>query len=65
MWITGGAFEDYGHYSQAVSVSISAPTLVFAGLGKAAGVTDEQHLIPSDHYKWVSFPICVPACDES
>lgn len=60
-----GTFEDYDHYSLAVSVSLSTTALAFAGLGKAAGVTDEQHLIPGDHYMWVSFPICVPVCDES
>ncbi|KAK2820201.1 hypothetical protein Q5P01_023160 [Channa striata] len=43
---TGGvACGDYGHSSLPVSVS-----LVFVALGKAAGVTDEQHLILTDHY---------------
>lgn len=44
-------------------LSVSVRPLVT--LGKAAEVTDEQHLIPTDHYIWVSFPICVPVCDES
>lgn len=57
-----GTFEDYGHSSLAASVSLC---VVFVALGKAAGVTDEQHLILTDHYMWVSFPICVTVCNES
>lgn len=42
-------FEDYGYSSLPVSVSLPTATLVPAALGKAAEVTDEQHLILSGH----------------
>ena len=58
-------FEDYGHSSLAVSVSLCAAALVSVAMGNAAEVTDEQHLIQSYHCMWVSFPICLMTHSDS
>lgn len=39
--------------------------LLYAWEKKAVRVTDKQHLISTDLYVRISFPICVSACNES